>query len=63
MSKWQLTAVVGLGIVTLGLSLPEPEVAAQKPKRAIGWHTDYAQARALARQTGKPLFVVFRCQP
>jgi hypothetical protein len=25
------------------------------------WHTDYAKALAEARQTGKPLFVVFAC--
>ena len=28
-----------------------------------GWHTDYQQARQLARQTNKPLMVVFRCEP
>ncbi len=27
------------------------------------WHTDYHQARELARQSGKPIFLVFRCQP
>ncbi len=26
------------------------------------WLADYAQARMLARRTGRPLFVVFRCQ-
>jgi hypothetical protein len=26
------------------------------------WLEDYGQARALARQTGKPMFVVFRCR-
>jgi hypothetical protein len=25
------------------------------------WHTDYAKAIAEARQSGKPLFVVFAC--
>lgn len=28
-----------------------------------GWHTDYAEARAEARKTGKPIFLVFRCEP
>jgi len=28
-----------------------------------GWHTDYAIAQAEARKTGKPLMIVFRCQP
>ena len=31
-----------------------------KPKPAGGWETDYAHARQIARQTGKPMFVVFR---
>jgi hypothetical protein len=26
------------------------------------WLTDYGQALELARATGKPLFVVFRCE-
>jgi hypothetical protein len=26
------------------------------------WLEDYGQARRLARESGKPLFVVFRCQ-
>jgi hypothetical protein len=26
------------------------------------WHLDYPAARARARQLGKPLFVVFRCE-
>ncbi len=26
------------------------------------WHRDYGQARALARLSGRPLFVVFRCE-
>lgn len=28
-----------------------------------GWRADYAAARAEAKRAGKPLFVVFRCQP
>jgi hypothetical protein len=26
------------------------------------WQTDYTAARATARKSGKPLFVVFRCE-
>jgi len=41
---------------------------AEKPKKkskastlsAVSWLTDYQAARQLARQTGKPIFVVFR---
>ena len=28
-----------------------------------GWHTDLAAAKAEAKRTGKPLFLVFRCEP
>jgi hypothetical protein len=46
--------------VALGLaSLLAAEARAQAPP----WRTDYAAARAEARRTGKPLFVVFRCVP
>lgn len=29
--------------------------------RLAGWHSDLKTAAAVARRTGKPLFVVFRC--
>lgn len=28
-----------------------------------GWLTDLNQGKALSRKTGKPLFVVIRCEP
>lgn len=28
-----------------------------------GWYSDYGKARAEARRTGKPIFLVFRCEP
>ena len=28
-----------------------------------GWHTDYAAGKAEAKRTGKPIFLVFRCEP
>lgn len=28
-----------------------------------GWLADYRQARELARQTGKPIMLVYRCVP
>lgn len=34
----------------------------EKGKPAPGWHTDYDQALHVARKTGNPLFVVFRCE-
>ena len=28
-----------------------------------GWHVDYAAGKAEARRTGKPIMLVFRCEP
>jgi hypothetical protein len=28
-----------------------------------GWYADYAAATAEAQRTGKPIFLVFRCEP
>ena len=33
------------------------------PASAAEWHKDYVTAKAEAKRTGKPLFVVFRCEP
>jgi hypothetical protein len=38
------------------------EEKAASAREASGWLNDYGQARRLARESGKPLFVVFRCQ-
>jgi hypothetical protein len=38
--------------------------AAPKPDAAkFGWYTDYTAAKAEAKRTGKPIFLVFRCEP
>jgi hypothetical protein len=42
----------------LSAQSPASKVAAQK-----GWLTDLDAARAQAAKTGKPLMVVFRCDP
>lgn len=34
--------------------------AADAPAKPSAWLTDYAAAKQLARQTGKPIFAVFR---
>ena len=42
-------------------------VADAQPRKTdatkFGWRTDYAAARAEAKRTGKPIFLVFRCEP
>ena len=48
------------------LLLPAPVALAQNRRTdadKFGWYTDYGKARAEARRTGKPIFLVFRCEP
>ncbi|MDB5338980.1 MAG: hypothetical protein JWN70_4599 [Planctomycetaceae bacterium] len=35
--------------------------SASAQEKVSGWHTDLDSASKLARESGKPLFVVFRC--
>jgi hypothetical protein len=53
--------VLALSVVLLAAgSAP----AAPKPDATkFGWHTDYNAAKAEARRTGKPMMLVFRCEP
>jgi hypothetical protein len=55
------------GVIAGVLALTAADGTAQTPlgqlARAKGWHTSYAPARAEAARTGKPLLVVFRCEP
>lgn len=50
----------------LGLVLPAAAAAqgqVSKLAKSKGWYTSYPAAREAARQSGKPLLVVFRCEP
>ena len=53
--------LAGLAVVLL------PGVTEAQPRKIdpakYGWYTDYAAARAEAKRTGKPIFLVFRCEP
>jgi hypothetical protein len=49
--------------VLVSLIVAAPVFAQKGNTKATGWHTDYATARAEAKRTGKPLFVVLRCEP
>jgi hypothetical protein len=46
----------------LAQSSPIQKPAAQKLDGLINWVYDYEQGRRLAKQTGRPMFVVFRCE-
>ena len=57
----RLLATVGLVLASAGATVaqtPASKMMAQK-----GWLTDLDAAKAQARKTGKPLMVVFRCDP
>jgi hypothetical protein len=47
--------------------LAAPGLAIAQPRKLDparhGWQSDYAEARAEAKRTGKPIFLVFRCEP
>ena len=48
------------------LWLNEPVSAQSKATQAAeqyGWHTNLEGAKTAARQSGKPIFLVFRCDP
>jgi hypothetical protein len=53
--------LAGLAILAL------PGIAEAQPRKLeparYGWLSDYSAARAEARRTGKPIFLVFRCEP
>jgi hypothetical protein len=52
--------------ITLGLLITFPVAAQTSATRAapqFGWHTNLEGAKTAARQTGKPIFLVFRCDP
>ena len=55
--KW---FTLGLGLLVLVPGTVQPQ---GKKRARINWHSDYFAARALTRKTGKPMMVVFRCEP
>ncbi|HVW00655.1 MAG TPA: hypothetical protein VHB77_09950 [Planctomycetaceae bacterium] len=55
MARW----LARIAAVLFGVALVPVPVHAQA--QVQGWHTDLNAAREVARRTGKPLFVVFRC--
>jgi hypothetical protein len=60
MRSWLTGGLLGLALLS-GEGLAAEPVAQLAQKH--GWLTDYQAARAVARRDGKPLMVVFRCQP
>jgi len=46
----------------MSLAVEAADVPAVEVSGKIRWVYDYEQGKQLARQNGKPLFVVFRCE-
>jgi hypothetical protein len=60
MKRWLIGGLAGLSLAALVLTAAhESTTAAEKE---LTWLTDYEKARTSARQSGKPLLVVFRCE-
>ncbi len=69
-AKWQwvrLAPVVLVSLVALSLSGKTSEVVAEaaivQDEETLEWLDDYDEAIALAKETGKPVFLEFRCAP
>ena len=58
MKPWKMGGLMAISHLALMITggMPLTADAPQEP----AWLTDYQAARATARQSGKPLFVVFR---
>jgi hypothetical protein len=50
-------------MLPLLLSVAALAGSAKPDPKQHGWHTDYAAAKAEAKKTGKPMMLVFRCDP
>ena len=66
--KWiRLALVVLASLVWLSLSGKTPEVVAESASvqddETLEWMDDYDEAIALAKKTGQPVFLEFRCAP
>jgi hypothetical protein len=57
MKSWPVAALFALG---LSVCAAVPALAGDDQDST--WITDYARAKAAARATGKPIFLVFRCE-
>lgn len=61
MNRWIAGGVLGAALLALPTTAVDGQPA--KPGKKANWLTSYEEGRAAAKQSGKPLFVVFRCQP
>ena len=57
------TGFVFVTALALGLAALGTPAGAEDEPPGITWRTDLEAARADARESGRPLFLVFRCEP
>ncbi len=53
----------GVGLIALVVVLTavvRPGLRADDNERVVAWLSDFEEAKKVARQTGKPIFVMFR---
>ena len=62
MSRTALLAAAMLVTTAVPSLAQTARPAAQKLDGLINWVYDYERGRRLAKRTGKPMFVVFRCE-
>ena len=51
-----------IGLTVAIMSYASLALAAPPDPKKTGWFLDFAQAKAEAKRTGKPLLVVIRCE-
>lgn len=61
MNRQVFLGILGILVATTGVSLAQSQATKIAPQK--GWLTDLSAAKALAQKSGKPLMLVFRCDP
>ena len=61
MNRFPFISLIGCAL--FASSATAQNSAASKIAPEKGWHSDFDSAKAQAQQTGKPLLVIFRCDP
>ncbi|MCE9533534.1 MAG: thioredoxin family protein [Planctomycetes bacterium] len=54
--------LLGISVVLLLTSASSAQMGKGGVSK-FGWYSDYNAARAEAKKSGKPIFLVFRCEP
>ena len=63
MTKSKSMAMTVLGLLALTSAGETVGVVQPRDSETLTWLSDYGEALALSKQTGRPLLVEFRCAP